>query len=211
MVIRKELALATPITVDAAARNQIEKISREIAWYEEQTNQTLRLALQYKLEIGKRLMRIKCLLPHGQFLDWARQEFGWTPKHIQNHLTLAANAKLVSELPTGASLRMALATIKQVQSSSGVPRDESNSSPNNKVSPSVRRLHVIGEIEEGTLDCEQLLNELGRIASKLRNAECPLASISVILSMTFLSISSLLPWTLPENSASSRRTNFKNS
>jgi len=118
--MRKGLAITTTLTVDA--RTQIERIRREIAWYEEETNKTLRLALQYKIEIGKRLMRVKSLLPHGQFLNWARQEFGWTPKHIQNHLTLAANAKCVSHLPRGASLRMALATIKQAQSPNRAPK-----------------------------------------------------------------------------------------
>jgi hypothetical protein len=118
--MRKALTLSTPLPFDARA--QIERIRREIAWYESETNKTLRLALQYKLEIGRRLMHVKSLLPHGQFLNWAREEFGWTPKHIQNHLTLAANAKCVSHLPSGASLRLALATIKEAQSPNRVPK-----------------------------------------------------------------------------------------
>ncbi len=140
---------------------ELANLSGEIAWYEEEARKSVGLALQYKLEIGKRLLRAKGLMPHGTFLSWARGQFGWTARHVQNHLMLAANAKLVARLGPGASLRMALAALKE---SEPVVQKEivSVDSP-----PSLKKIHVIGEIEEGTLDCKQLVDELVRIAATL--------------------------------------------
>src|SRR4029077_18371695 len=82
---------------------ELEKLAGEIGWYEEQCRKTLMLALQYKLEIGRRLMRAKTLLPHGRFLPWAQQQFGWTARHVERHINLAENASCVSSLPPGTS------------------------------------------------------------------------------------------------------------
>jgi Protein of unknown function (DUF3102) len=121
------------------------------------------LALQYKLEIGKRLIRAKGLLKHGQFLRWAQNEFGWTPRHVQNHLTLASHEKRVSLLPPGASLRMALAAIKEAQTESG-----KEIKPAVELLPPPRQIHIIGEIEGGgNLDFNQLVKEIARIAANL--------------------------------------------
>ncbi len=141
--------------------HELAQISGEIAWYEEEARKSVGLALQYKLEIGKRLARAKALMPHGAFLPWAQAQFGWTPRHVQNHLTLAANAKRVSHLGPGASLRMALAAIKEAtpEIKKGVESV--------RVGSSIKKIHVIGEIEEGTLDCAQLVEELVRIAAAL--------------------------------------------
>jgi hypothetical protein len=106
----------------------------------------------------------KDLLPHGKFLSWAHQEFGWTPRHVQNHLALAANAKQVARLAPGASLRMALAAIKNAQMK---PVIGGESSAEEHDLPPVQRIHVVGEIEEGKLDCQMLLAELPRIAAHL--------------------------------------------
>src|SRR5262249_5757455 len=57
-------------------KDELQVISREISWYEEEARKSVSLALQYKLEIGKRLIRAKGLLKHGQFLRWAQNEFG---------------------------------------------------------------------------------------------------------------------------------------
>ncbi len=140
---------------------ELAQISGEIAWYEEEARKSVGLALQYKLEIGKRLTRAKGLLPHGTFLSWARGQFGWTPRHVQNHLMLAANAKRVSCLGPGASLRMALAAIKETE-----PEVEKGIQSVDTL-PQFKRIHVVGEIEEGTLDCKQLVDELVRIAAVL--------------------------------------------
>lgn len=137
------------------------QISGEIAWYEEEARKSVGLALQYKLEIGKRLARAKSLMPHGTFLSWAKAQFGWTPRHVQNHLMLAANAKRVARLGPGASLRMALAAIKEAD-----PHVQKGVQSIGTF-PAIRKIHVIGEIEEGTIDCEQLIDELGRIAAVL--------------------------------------------
>lgn len=140
------------------SEQDLAQISGEIAWYEEEARKSVGLALQYKLEIGKRLARAKSLMPHGTFLSWAKAQFGWTPRHVQNHLMLAANAKRVSRLGPGASLRMALAAIKESnpEVQKGVQSIETL--------PTVKKIHVVGEIEEGTIDCEQLIDELRRIA-----------------------------------------------
>jgi Protein of unknown function (DUF3102) len=123
------------------------------------------LALQYKVEVGRCLLRAKELLPHGQFLPWAHQEFGWTSRHVQNHLALATNAKQVVRLAPGASLRMALAAIKnaQMRPANG---DEAVSTEE-QLPPPIQRIHLVGEVEEGTLDCDLLLTELTRIAATL--------------------------------------------
>jgi len=138
----------------------LEKISGEIAWYEEQARNSARLTLQYKLEIGKRLVRAKELLPHGQFLPWAQQQFGWTPRHVQNHLILAENAKRVSHLPAGASLRLALASIRKADAA------PVSCGKTLEVVKTVQRLHLIGEIREGALDAERFLIELERLAAQ---------------------------------------------
>lgn len=144
--------------------NELSKLSGEISWYEEEARKSVSLALQYKLEVGRRLLLAKDLLPHGKFLSWARQEFGWTPRHVQNHLALAAHAKQVAKLAPGASLRMALAAIKNAQMK---PANGDGSSPEEHDLPPVRRIHVVGVIEEGTLDCQLLLAELSRISAHL--------------------------------------------
>ena len=141
--------------------NQYQRISREISWYEEEARKTVGLALQYKLEIGKRLAHVKELMPHGKFLEWAHQEFGWTPRHVQNHLTLAANAKEVLRFPVGASLRMVLAALRESH------REPSKDPGSVEVLQPHQRIHLIGEIEEGTLDCEKLITEVARIAAGL--------------------------------------------
>jgi Protein of unknown function (DUF3102) len=141
--------------------HELAQISCEISWYEEEARKSVGLALQYKLEIGRRLARAKALMPHGTFLSWAQAQFGWTPRHVQNHLTLAANAKRVSQLGPGASLRMALAAIKEKspEAKKGVELL--------RLGSSVKKIHVVGEIEEGTLDCDQLIEELVRVAAAL--------------------------------------------
>ena len=137
--------------------HELRKIVGEIAWYEEESRKGVTLLLQYRLEIGKRLARAKSILPHGEFLSWAQDEFGWTPRHIQNHLTLAANASLISRLDAGASLNMAMAAIKKSESRKAERTDPPE--------PIRQQIHLIGEIEEGQLDCEGFLAEITRLAT----------------------------------------------
>jgi len=141
---------------------ELEKLSGEIAWYEQQVRNSARLTLQYKLEIGKRLIRAKELLPHGHFLSWAKQQFGWTPRHIQNHVLLAENAKRDSHLPAGASLRLALTSIRKSE-----PGPTLVASAKTEVPLPVQRIHLVGEILEGTLDHERFLAQVEQLASGL--------------------------------------------
>jgi hypothetical protein len=147
--------------------DELHILAGRILWYEEEVRKTVGLALQYKLEIGRSLARAKQLLPHGKFLAWAQHEFGWTPRHVQNHLTLAANAKRVSHLGPGASLRMALAAIKESRADVSKPVDSRLSIGPPPALESVQRIQLIGEFEEGEVDCHQLVLEMARISAAL--------------------------------------------
>lgn len=155
---------------------ELVKISEEIAWYEQEARKSVNVALGHKLEIGKRLAKAKTLLPHGKFLTWARAEFGWTARHVQNHLRLAANAKRVARLGPGASMRMALEAIKESQAPAeskmpDLPAAESPQTPRGaklpRPGPVIQRINLVAEIWDGTLDREKLIQELERIAAAL--------------------------------------------
>jgi Protein of unknown function (DUF3102) len=146
-----------------AKRNDSElaKLAGEIGWYEEQAKKTVMLALQYKLEIGRRLARAKAILPHGAFHAWAREQFGWTPRHVQRHLTLAQNAPRVSCLPAGTSLRMALLAIRELRTDTQKPE---------KTVAEIRpgqTIHIVADLEPGTIDRDRLLAEFTRLAEEL--------------------------------------------
>ncbi len=70
-------------------------------------------AVEFKVEIGKRLARAKAILPRGAFVPWAEKQFGWSRMHVWNHLKLARKAKRVLHLRPEASLRAALASIRE--------------------------------------------------------------------------------------------------
>jgi Protein of unknown function (DUF3102) len=141
--------------------SELRKLAGEIGWYEEEARKTVMLALQYKLEIGRRLARAKALLPRGEFHSWAHEEFGWTPRHVQRHLTLAENATRVSHLPPGASLRMALAAIKEIR------LDVQEVSAKTEPNCDPQCIHITGEIEPGTIDRDRLLGEVEKLAGEL--------------------------------------------
>lgn len=150
--------------------DELDKISEEISWYEEEARKSVNAALGHKLEIGKRLAKAKTLLPHGKFLSWARDEFGWTARHVQNHLKLAANAQRVSRLGPGASLRMALEAIKEsnlAEHSAGERAEMAGASHPPAPRPDVQRISLTCEIEDGTIDRDRLIEELERIAATL--------------------------------------------
>jgi len=146
-----------------STKSELFKLAGEISWYQEQAKKTVMLALQYKFEIGRRLARAKGLLPHGKFLSWAREEFGWTPRHVQRHLTLAANATRMSHLQPDTSLRMALAAIRELRTDTISEKAASEPEPPCHSQP----IYIIGELEPGTLDRERLLAEIARIARDL--------------------------------------------
>jgi hypothetical protein len=145
-----------------AHEDELQKLAGEISWYEDQARNTVMLALQYKLEIGRRLARAKALLPHGAFLSWAHLRFGWTARHVQRHLTLAANASRVSRLPPGASLRMALAAIRENRTD-----DRRCSVEVARQDAVLQRIHIVGELEQGNIDRDRLLSGVARLAEQL--------------------------------------------
>ena len=142
-------------------KSELARLAGEIGWYEEEARKTVMLALQYKLEIGRRLARAKKLLPHGKFLSWAHEEFGWTPRHVQRHLTLVQYAPRVSCLPPGTSLRMALAAIRDLRTDAEKAPPDAGSSCNSQT------IHITGELEPGTIDRDRLLAEIARLAGEL--------------------------------------------
>jgi len=154
-----EARVEPPVLTARGARWELDRLAGEIGWYEEEARKTVMLALQYKLEIGRRLARAKKILPHGQFLTWAHEEFGWTPRHIQRHLKLVENASHVSRLPPGTSLRMALAAI----------RDLDQGKPNTEGAPDSSRqtIRITGQIESGAIDQDRLLEEIAKLAGEL--------------------------------------------
>jgi hypothetical protein len=141
--------------------DELEKLAAEIGWYEDQARKTVMLALQYKVEIGRRLARAKALLPHGQFLSWSRHRFGWSARHVQRHLLLAENATRVSQLPPGASLRMALAAIRENRT------DVANCREPALKEEVPQRIHIVGDLQEGTIDRDLLLSGVERLAEDL--------------------------------------------
>lgn len=84
---------------------ELSRLAEEIRWHEEQAQSSVRDALQHKAEIGVRLIRAKELLPHGQFLPWAEDNFGWKHSHIANHMKLGRNFQRVGSLPADVSWR----------------------------------------------------------------------------------------------------------
>jgi hypothetical protein len=54
--------------------------------------------------IGRELTAVQAKLPHGQFLPWLEQEFGWQRSTAYNLLQLAAKFPTVGNLPTGIGL-----------------------------------------------------------------------------------------------------------
>ena len=56
---------------------EIEQITREIHTLEAHAMQRAQRAVEFKVEIGKRLARAKAILKRGKFGAWAQKEFGW--------------------------------------------------------------------------------------------------------------------------------------
>jgi hypothetical protein len=167
MPVHQSVVSLTPV-LPKKIESELQAISREISWYEEEVRKTVKLTLQYKVEIGKRLARAKVMLPHGQFIQWCQNEFNWTQRHVQNHLVLAANEKRVSHLPAGASLRMALAAIKELEfAETEEAHAETKTKGKVEVLPPPVRLHIFGEVLEGAIDCEQLIEALTLLATRL--------------------------------------------
>jgi hypothetical protein len=61
---------------------EIDQITREIHTLEAHAMQRAQRAIEFKVEIGKRLARAKAILPRGAFVPWAGEEFGWSRMHV---------------------------------------------------------------------------------------------------------------------------------
>jgi hypothetical protein len=97
---------------ERAQSDRIGVLAAEIKAHEVEAQQHAGTAIEHKIAIGERLIEAKGLLRHGEFLTWAKAEFGWSDKHCERHMHLARNSTRVSNLPNGASLRMALAAVR---------------------------------------------------------------------------------------------------
>lgn len=100
------------ITVNGAALDghplpELDQLADEIRWHVEQSEGAVRDALRHRLEVGLRLRRAKDFLGHGEFMSWAKREFGWSHDTCQNHMQLAApaNYERVRNLPSDVSWR----------------------------------------------------------------------------------------------------------
>ncbi len=99
------------ITPALPPAGEIDGITKEIHVLESHAMEHAGSAVQFKIEIGRRLMRAKEILPHGEFIPWATREFQWDRKHLWRHMALARNVARVPHLPPDASLRAVLAAI----------------------------------------------------------------------------------------------------
>lgn len=63
-----------------------------------------RRTLENMLIIGRELQAVQEKLPHGQFLPWIEQEFGWQKSVAYNLLNLATKFPTVGNLPIGIGL-----------------------------------------------------------------------------------------------------------
>ena len=92
-------------------QNELDGIVQRINYQEQQAQQSAKLAIQHKFEIGQELIKAKKLLPHGEFTRWAQNEFGWSRQHLAKHMRLARNVSRGFQLTPSTSLRMALAAL----------------------------------------------------------------------------------------------------
>lgn len=63
-----------------------------------------RRTVESMLIIGRELMAVQDKLPHGHFLPWIEQEFGWQRSTAYNLINLAAKFPTVGNLPPGIGL-----------------------------------------------------------------------------------------------------------
>jgi hypothetical protein len=96
----------------SAPPSGLERLAEEIRAHEAEAHAHAARALAHKLAIGQRLLEAKQLLPHGAFVAWGREQFGWTQQHLYNHMDLARNHQRVGDLPPDTSLRLALAVLR---------------------------------------------------------------------------------------------------
>jgi hypothetical protein len=146
---------------------RLDRLTREILHYEDLAIEHAEHAVKFKAEIGTRLIAAKDLLPHGQFMNWAKERFGWDHSHVNRHMTLSRNWERVRTLPADASLRMALSAIAESKAAGEV----SASRPGH---PRFALILASGEeavVELRTGDVEQLCATFDARALEFRKVE----------------------------------------
>lgn len=118
---------------------ELARLAAEIRWLEEQAQLSARTALAHKVDIGLRLVRAKDLLDHGEFLPWAKKEFGWAQPHVWRHMELARNHTRVNDLAPDVSWREITRALKDQERAvdepvptgmeTVVPADEEDTEP----------------------------------------------------------------------------------
>jgi hypothetical protein len=86
-------------------------LAEEIRLLEDEARAAQRRPIEIAIAIGEHLLTAKTLVPHGEFIDWVAADCGYTQRHAQYLMRVAANAKRVSHLDQGISLRGAIAAI----------------------------------------------------------------------------------------------------
>lgn len=93
----KELVKLDDITVaDLGAEYEVvsqAKTEKEIRFLGEKMDAVGRISLVIAYELGRRLVAVKRVLDHGQFLPWLAESIGVTPRSAQNYMRLYEHFK----------------------------------------------------------------------------------------------------------------------
>lgn len=132
------------------------QLAEEIREHEAQAQAHAERALWHKVEIGKRLLTAKAELPLGEFITWGAEEFrefGWSRMHLWRHMDLARpeHVTRVLHLPPGASMRMALAAIREDRPAPEPREDDGAGADPDRVAGAVAVCEKVKALAERTL------------------------------------------------------------
>jgi hypothetical protein len=69
---------------------RIEMLAEEIRTYDAHLHRAASDFVVAAVEIGKRLLQVRELLPHGQWLPWLREHFDWSEQTARNYMNAAS-------------------------------------------------------------------------------------------------------------------------
>ena len=98
-----------PVEKSAAEEPTIEQLTVEVKFYLGQIGQNI-------LEVGKRLIQAKALLPHGDFLNWLKNNFNLSQRTAYNFMECAkrfGNSKLQSIATFGSTQMIAMLALPE--------------------------------------------------------------------------------------------------
>ncbi len=106
-------------SIVAVAKFDYGDLAPEVASMARQTAAAIREAHQRQvaevIATGEALIKVKVLLPHGEFGRWLESEFGWSARSAENYMRVAETygptAQRVAHLPLGVVFRLAAPTI----------------------------------------------------------------------------------------------------